>query len=243
MKSNFLSVVSHELKTPLHSIKGFVEIILMGKTGTISDLQRDFLDTVKQQTDNLQRQINDLLEFSRLESGQARLFVEDVSLPLLTDRVLDKLAPLAEDAELTLRSDLPPGFPVVEGDRMRLEQVLTNLVENAIKFTPAKGEVAVAGVDLGDEVQISVSDTGIGVPPAERARIFDRFYQVDSSAERAYRGAGLGLTICKHIVAHHGGRIWVESDEPQGSRFCFVLRKRLEVEEAVLDFTTLPPAP
>jgi len=242
MKSNFLSVVSHELKTPLHSIKGFVEIILMGKTGAINELQRDFLDTVKQQTDNLQRQINDLLEFSRLESGQAKLYVEEVDLPFLVARVLDKLAPLAQEAELVLSSDLPASFSVVEGDRMRLEQVVTNLVENAIKFTPAEGKVTVEGADLGDEVQLSVSDTGIGVPPSERERVFDRFHQVDSSAERAYRGAGLGLTICKHIVAHHGGRIWVEDHLPQGSRFCVVLPKRLELTEAVLDFTTLPPA-
>ena len=242
MKSNFLSVVSHELKTPLHSIKGFVEIILMGKTGSINELQRDFLDTVKQQTDNLQRQINDLLEFSRLESGQAKLYVEEVDLTTLVARVLDKLSLLAQEAGLTLSSDLPERFSTVDGDRMRLEQVVTNLVENAIKFTPAGGKVAVAGADLGDEVQISVSDTGIGVEPAERERVFDRFYQVDSSAVRAYRGAGLGLTICKHIVAHHSGRIWVEDHPPQGSRFCVVLPKRLGVTEAVLDFTTLPPA-
>ena len=241
MKSDFLSVVSHELKTPLHSIKGFVEIILMGKTGPINELQRDFLSTVKQQTDHLQRQINDLLEFSRLESGQVKLYVEEVRLAALAARVLDKLAPLAQEKGLTLYNRLLPDFPSVQGDRMRLEQVLTNLVENGIKFTPAGGSVTVEGIDLGDEVQVMVSDTGIGVPLAERERIFDRFYQVDGGARRAYRGAGLGLTICKHIVAHHGGRIWVEDNEPRGSRFCFVLPKRLEAAEVPLDFTFLPP--
>lgn len=214
----------------------------MGKTGEINELQRDFLNTVKQQTDHLQRQINDLLEFSRLESGQVKLYLEEVRLAALAARVLDKLAPLAQEKELALHNRLPPDFPAVQGDRMRLEQVLTNLVENGIKFTPAGGSVTVEGVDLGDQVQITVSDTGIGVPPAERERIFDRFYQVDSGAGRAYRGAGLGLTICKHIVAHHGGRIWVESNEPRGSRFHFVLPKRLEAAEVPLDFTTLPPA-
>ena len=241
MKSNFLSVVSHELKTPLHSIKGFVDIILMGKTGAINELQRDFLSTVRQQTDHLQRQINDLLEFSRLESGQVKLYVEEVALPALAARVVDKLAPLAQEKELALHNRLAPDFPVVEGDRLRLEQVLTNLVENGVKFTSAGGQVTVEGADLGDEIQVTVSDTGIGVPLTERERIFDRFYQVDSGAERSYRGAGLGLTISKHIVAHHGGRIWVEDNAPQGSRFCFVLPKRLQGAEAPLDFTTLPP--
>lgn len=240
MKSNFLSVVSHELKTPLHSIKGFVEIILMGKTGTISDLQRDFLSTVKQQTDHLQRQINDLLEYSRLESGQVKLFVEEVDMLELVGRVLGKLAPLAQERELTLGHHLADGGLCVEGDRLRLEQVLTNLVENGIKFTPPGGEVTVEASDLGDQVQVTVCDTGVGVQPAERERIFDRFYQVDSSAQRPYRGAGLGLTICRHIVAHHGGHIWVDDNQPQGSRFHFVLPKQLAVSEAPLDFTSLP---
>jgi signal transduction histidine kinase len=240
MKSNFLSVVSHELKTPLHSIKGFVEIILMGKTGEINELQRDFLGTVRQQTDSLQRQINDLLEFSRLESGQVKLYVEEVALPALVTRVLEKLSPLAQERELSIDNRLPPDFASVEGDRLRLEQVLTNLVENGVKFTPAGGLVAVEGVDLGDHVEVTVCDSGVGVPVTERERIFDRFYQVDSGAARAYRGAGLGLTICKHIVAYHGGRIWVDDNQPQGSRFHVVLPKRLEMQEAALDFTTLP---
>ena len=138
-------------------------------------------------------------------------------------------------------TEVPSDFPLIEADRMRIAQVITNLAHNAIKFTPKGGSVTIGAVDLGEQIRVSVSDTGIGIPPDEREKVFDRFYQVDSSAERAYRGAGLGLTICKHIVAHHGGRIWLEDNEPQGSRFCFVLLKRLEVAEAPLDFTTLPP--
>ncbi len=241
MKSNFLSVVSHELKTPLHSIKGFVDIILMGKTGEVTELQRDFLTTVREQTDQLQNLINDLLEFSRLESGQIKLHVEEISLAEVAHRVVEKLSPQAQEGQLTLLSQIPEDFPTVEADALRMEQVLTNLVDNAIKFTPANGRIVITGEDLGDRVLVAVADTGAGIPPAERERVFERFYQVNSGGMKPYRGTGLGLSICKHIVEHHRGRIWVEGAEPQGSVFKFVLPKRLEGgRELSLDFTTLP---
>ena len=238
MKSNFLSVVSDELKKPLHSIKGFVDIILMGKTGPVTDLQHDFLSTVKEQTGHLQRLIEDLLEFSRLESGQIKL------RPVLLDpaeiivSVADKLTPLAANKGLTLSLDVD-GLPQIEADGMRLEQVMTNLIENAIKFTPDEGHIGVSGCDCGDMIELVVSDTGIGVPPDEQERVFDRFYQVDSSARRRYKGTGLGLTICKHIVTQHGGRIWVEAPESGGSAFHVLVPKVFPSsgeEQAALDF-------
>ena len=242
MKSNFLSVVSHELRTPLHSIKGFVDIILMGRTGEISDTQRDFLNTVRSQTDHLQTLIQDLLEFSRLESGQVKLRLEQVSVAEVANEVVDNLTPMAGEKGVSLQSKVPPDFSSIEADRMRITQVLTNLAHNAIKFTPEGGSVTVGATDLRDQVMISVSDTGIGIPGYERDKIFDRFYQVDSTTTRQYRGAGLGLTICKHIVEYHQGRIWVEGDEGEGSTFLFTLPKELEAEEALaIDFTTLPP--
>ncbi len=242
MKSNFLSVVSHELKTPLHSIKGFVEIILMGKTGPVTDLQRDFLGTVQEQTGHLQRMIEDLLEFSRLESGQVRLRPVPLPPAELATVVVDKLAPLAQKKGLTLTGDLPETLPEIEADPMRLEQVLTNLVENAIKFTPEGGRVQVCGWDRGEAVEIAVIDSGIGVPAEERQRIFERFYQVDSSARRRYKGTGLGLTICRHIVTQHGGRIWVEDAEGGGSAFHLMIPRVFAQEanhEAALDFGVL----
>jgi len=242
MKSNFLSVVSHELKTPLHSIKGFVDIILMGKTGDITETQRDFLNTVRTQTDHLQSLIQDLLEFSRLESGQVKLRLEAVSIAGIAGRVLDNLAPLAEEKGVRLLSEVSPDFPLIQADRMRITQVITNLAHNAIKFTPKGGTVSVGAVNLGEEIRVSVADTGIGIPPEEREKIFDRFYQVDSTTTRPYRGTGLGLTICKHIVEYHQGRIWAESEEGKGSTFFFTLPKELQAEEAIaIDFTTLPP--
>jgi len=238
MKSNFLSVVSHELKTPLHSIKGFVDIILMGKTGPVTELQRDFLTTVKEQTGHLQRLIEDLLEFSRLESGQIKLRPVLLDLADVVASVADKLKPLAGNKQLTLALHVA-GLPEIEADAMRLEQVLTNLMENAIKFTPEEGRIDVTGTECGDMIELVVADTGIGVPPDEQERIFDRFYQVDSSARRRYKGTGLGLTICKHIVTQHGGRIWVEAAAEGGSAFHVLLPIVFPgsgEEQAALDF-------
>jgi PAS domain S-box-containing protein len=241
MKSNFLSVVSHELRTPLHSIKGFVEIILMGKTGPVTELQEDFLRTVRSQTTVLQRMIDDLLEFSRMEAGRARLHLSEVSLPAVAHGVVTRLIPLAEEGGLGLFLDLPADLPEVDGDRARLDQVLTNLVENAIKFTPPGGKIRVSGQALGDRVHLVVADTGIGIPPEEQEKVFDRFYQVDGGERRAYRGTGLGLSICKHIVERHGGRIWVESDGTPGHGSCFHVELPIElrpVEVPTIDFTT-----
>jgi len=235
-------VVSHELRTPLHSIKGFVDIILMGKTGEINETQTDFLRTVRQQTTHLQNLIDDLLEYSRLESGQVKLRLSEVSLTEVANAVIDKLKPLADQGQIRLLNKLPSRLASVEADRLRLEQVLTNLIDNAIKFTPPGGAITVLGKDLGADLQISVSDTGIGIPASALERIFDRFFQVDSSASRSYRGTGLGLTICKHIVEHHRGRIWAESEPNKGSTFHFVLPKRLSAkdDELLLDFLVLP---
>jgi PAS domain S-box-containing protein len=242
MKSNFLSVVSHELKTPLHSIKGFVDIILMGKTGPVNETQRDFLSTVRDQTAHLQNLINDLLEFSRLESGQVKLRLTEVSMAEVATAVVSKLKVMADQGQVQLVNRVDPGIATVEADRMRIEQVLTNLVDNAIKFTAASGSVTINAADLGTSIQVSVADTGIGIPASELTRIFDRFYQVDSGSTRPYRGTGLGLTICKHIIEYHRGKIWVESQEGKGSTFFFVLPKHIVMEDdqLLLDFLSLP---
>jgi signal transduction histidine kinase len=239
IKSNFLSVVSHELRTPLHSIKGFVDIILMGKTGEINELQRDFLTTVKDATTNLQRLIDDLLEFSRMEAGRVKLEPKEMSLFDVAEQVAMRLQPLADKGELKLANKIPEAIDLIEADPIRIEQVLTNLVSNAIKFTDANGSVTISAVDQGDEIAVAVADTGIGIPADEQPHIFQRFYQVDSSATRSYRGAGLGLTICKFIVEYHHGRIWVESELGKGSTFRFVLPKKLPQDQnLVIDFTT-----
>jgi len=240
LKSNLLTVVSHELKTPLHSISGFVDIILMGKTGEVTELQRDFLRTVKQQTTQLQNIINDLLEFSRLEYGQIKLTTESLQLGDIARNVLHKFQLIAGEHEVVLTSTVPGDLPMIEGDSVRLEQVLTNLVDNALKFTPQGGQVTIGAADLGQEVEFWVSDTGIGIPPAEQPKVFERFYQVANGSSAKRHGAGLGLTICKHIVERHQGRIWVESAPGRGSTFHVALPKCLQKETALsLDFARL----
>jgi two-component system phosphate regulon sensor histidine kinase PhoR len=228
MKSNFVSIVSHELKTPLHSIKGFVDVILMGKTGEINEVQRDFLETTRDQAKHLQNMINDLLDSTQFESGRVNLSLEEISLAELIDEIITKLGPLADEMGITLCKNIAPGLSFIHADRTRLLQVLTNLVDNAIKFTPAGGRISLEAFDNGTQVQVRVSDTGIGIPPGEREKVFNRFYQIDSSATRAYRGTGLGLAICKYIIEAHRGRIWVESNDPQGSIFCFTVPKCLK---------------
>ena len=244
LRSNLMSVVSHELKTPLHSISGFVDLILMGKTGKISDLQRDFLTTVKQQSVQLQHIIDDVLEFSRLEYGQAKLTTEPVHLHELVSRVLRKLALLADESQIKMGSNVPSSLPIIPGDSVRLEQVVSNLVDNALKFTPSGGEITVGADDAEDAITLWVSDSGIGIPAEEQARIFHKFYQVTDGINTPgpRRGAGLGLTICKHIVEQHQGDIWVESLPGHGSTFYVALPKERHGEESELLPTTESPA-
>lgn len=238
MKSNFMSVVSHELKTPLHSIKGFVDVILMGKAGKLNELQRDFLETAREQAIHLQALIDDLLDFATFESGGVHLRLEQVSVPELVDEITSRLSPLAREAEVVLYSSVPSDLPAIRADKRRLLQVLDNLVGNAIEFTPAGGEVRLEAFDTGTHIQIQVVDTGIGIPPNEREKVFERFYQVDSSMTRPHRGVGLGLAVCKYIADAHSGRIWVEDNQPTGSVFCFTLPRHLEDgEELALDFS------
>jgi signal transduction histidine kinase len=160
--------------------------------------------------------------------------LDTLSLGELARKVLGRIEPLANQHAITLQLDAPPDLAPIYADGGRLERVLLNLLDNALKFTPEEGQITVTVSDQGSETLICVSDTGPGVPPAERERIFERFYQVDNSSTRKHGGTGLGLAICKHIVEMHRGRIWVEeankevmADNGPGSRFCFTISQDL----------------
>jgi signal transduction histidine kinase len=224
VRKDFVANVSHELRTPLTSIKGYVEALLDGAKDNPEEATR-FLQIILKQSDRLNLILEDLLQLSQIESGQVQFKREPVSLSALVERLLPLIKPMADKKRQSLTVAIPPDLPSVSGDEDRLVQVLTNLVDNASKYTPEGGTIHVAGSVVRRrtggpaQVELSVTDTGIGIPEADRPRIFERFYRVDKARSREMGGTGLGLSIVKHIVEGHGGKIWVEGNQPVGSRF------------------------
>jgi len=187
-----------------------------------------FLDIILKQSDRLNLIIEDLLELSKIESGGLFLKEEPLDLRPIIDRTLSMIRPLADKNGHRLVSSVDDTLPPMAGDEGRLVQVLTNLLDNAVKYTPAGGTITVGAKLLpetrstepaGRNIELSVADTGIGIPEQDRPRIFERFYRVDKARSRELGGTGLGLAIVKHIVEGHGGQVWVEANQPQGSRF------------------------
>jgi signal transduction histidine kinase len=209
-KSDFLSIVSHELRTPLNSVMGFLDIVLMGKTGPLTDIQADFLGTAKQESVALQRLINDVLDYSQLQSRMLRVETVPMDLSSVMTRVVNNSRLRMADDQLRVVNNVPPQI-LVMGDEVRLEQVFKNLLDNAAKFTDPGGEIRFEATLTDDTVTISVVDTGCGIPPAQVGNVFDRFYQAENNSNRHKRGLGLGLAICKNIVEAHEGEIWIDS--------------------------------
>jgi len=224
LKSDFISNVSHELRTPLTAIKGAVDLVLREVAGPLTDKQMHYLTRVKSNTQRLASLINDLLDLSKIESGRIEVNSSRISLGGLVHEVLETLRPVAVEKVITLDASILEPSILVWADRDKVNQVLMNLIDNAIKFTPARGTVAVS-VEKNDreKVRVSVSDSGPGIPPQEKEKIFDKFYQITQVGETKPRGTGLGLAICKALVELHGGQIWVETAENCGSTFCFTL--------------------
>jgi two-component system phosphate regulon sensor histidine kinase PhoR len=220
VRRDFISNISHELRTPLASLKALTETL---RDGALEDpsAARRFLERMDAEVDALTQMVQELLELSRIESGQVPLQLAAVAVQEVVEPPVERLRPQAERAELRLEVALPPDLPPVLADAERMQQVVSNLVHNAIKFTPAGGQVIVSARAEGDHVIISVADTGIGIPADSLPRIFERFYKANIA--HSGQGTGLGLAIAKHLVQAHGGRIWAESVEGQGSTFSFSL--------------------
>ena len=233
MKSDFISIVSHELKTPLTSIKGFVRLLDAERVGPINEKQRHYLDIVARQTDSLTKLINDLLDLSRIEAGIIEVRKDEVNLRQVALDVLMQLDNLAQEKGISMRIDFPAELPPVTGDADRLGQVFMNLLHNAIKFTPPGGEVEIEAIEQDDHCLVRVKDTGIGISAQDLPKIFNKFYQVDSSSTRQQSGTGLGLAICRELVYAHGGRMWAESARGKGTTFSFTLPLRREAEMPV----------
>ncbi|MDH3505095.1 MAG: ATP-binding protein [Nitrospirota bacterium] len=223
LKSSFVSIVSHELRTPMTSIKGLVENMLDGLVGTLNDRQSFYLGRMKYNIERLTRMINDLLDLSRIEAGRMDLHQSAVNMGSLAREVVESLQPMAQERSLILEAHISATIGFIQGDRDKLIQIFTNLINNALKFTEPPGTVTVEVKQRDDGmIQTCVVDTGCGIPLEEQQTIFERFYRGQSS-EMKNRGAGLGLAITKSLVELHGGSIWVESIPGEGSRFCFIL--------------------
>jgi len=222
LKSQFLANMSHELRTPLNSIIGFSRVILKGIDGPLTDMQRTDLQTVYESGQHLLNLINDILDISKIEAGKMEIVFEEVNLQEIIKGVMSTAIGLVKDKPIELQHSVPPDLPVIRADGRRVRQVLLNLVSNAAKFTE-QGFIRVEAMTAGDEVIVSVADSGIGIPPEKQKSIFEPFTQVDASSTRRAGGTGLGLSICKSFVELHGGRIWVESTVGVGSTFYFAL--------------------
>jgi signal transduction histidine kinase/HAMP domain-containing protein len=231
-KTLFLANMSHELRTPLNAVIGFSQILLEGLEGPMSETAQQDLTMIHQAGRHLLRIINDLLDISRISMGKLNLTFEEVDLRLLIQEVLQATTPLLADKPITVTDRYDPQLPIICGDATRIRQLLYNLISNAAKFTEA-GRITICARpaeaprpgshNLEPFVEISVSDTGIGIAAADRVKLFKPFSQVDDSLSRKTGGSGLGLSICYHLVELHGGRIWVESQPGRGSTFTFIL--------------------
>lgn len=223
LKDDFVAVVSHELRTPLTSIQGYLKTLLQ-LPGDLGEAQRrSFLEAADRQTDRLRRLIEQLLVVARLESHVEPITISLVALQSLTQHLVEELRPLAHGHTFDLRFD--PTMDFIETDEAKVRQILTNLVENALKYAPPDSRVTVRGITTGDGVLMSVEDEGPGIPPESRDRVFDRFYQVDGSATRRVGGTGLGLYICKRMSETISARLWLDRSGQEGSVFCLWIPK------------------
>ncbi len=222
LKDDFFSTISHELRTPLFSIQGFAQILLEEKN-LDPDTQIEFLTTIHRQAAQLSEMVKKILDLSKFDETKLELEKEPVVISDLIHQTILKLQGFAHQRKVKLVSKLSDPLPPVIGDGPRLEQVLTNLIGNAIKFSEAGDEVLISATRMDGELYVTVKDNGIGIPPEALDQIFSRYYQVDHKKEGSAMGSGLGLPIAKKIIEGHGGRIWVESKASQGSTFQFTL--------------------
>jgi two-component system phosphate regulon sensor histidine kinase PhoR len=224
MRRDFVANVSHELRTPLTAIKGYVETLLDG--GMADQAQSlDFLRVIQRHGNRLQMLLDDLMELARIESGPMRAEAEAVDLRSIALRCAQSVETQAAEKQVSLKTDVPEDSPALWTAPESLERVLTNLLDNAVKYNREGGSVTVEALAEKEEVQVRVRDTGVGIPSSELPRIFERFYRVDKSRSRVLGGTGLGLSIVKHLVEGWGGKVWAESVLNQGSTFYFTVSR------------------
>jgi two-component system, OmpR family, phosphate regulon sensor histidine kinase PhoR len=219
-REDFVANVSHELRTPLSLIKGYTETLLDGAKDN-PEVMTKFLQTIQRNSERLQLLIEDLLTISELESGRLKMNLQTVQLRPLVEKVLEDLRPQARTRKVTLNNEMLEVAALADSDR--LQQVLGNLVGNAIKYGRAEGQVGVRAIKVDSDIEICVQDDGPGIPADSLERVFERFYRVDKARSREQGGTGLGLSIVKHIVLCHGGKVWAKSEPGKGAAFYFTL--------------------
>jgi signal transduction histidine kinase len=217
----FVANVSHELKTPITSIQGFAQALQDG-TASTPEARQQAAGIIQAEAGRMHRMVLDLLDLARIDSGTLDMVTAPLDLPALLRNACEKIGPQAQAAGVTLQVEAP-NLPPVTGDGDRLMQVFSNLVDNALKFTPAGGRIMLRAELEGGEVKVEVEDSGAGIPAEAIPHIFERFYQADRSIKHRFGGAGLGLSIVQRIVEAHNGKVWVESEEGKGSTFTFAL--------------------
>lgn len=234
IRSDFVANVAHEMRVPLTSIHGYAETLLNGALEDTGANER-FVEKILQQSARLSQLVSDLLDLSQLESGETELELRPFEIAEFQDTILTLFEPVFEEASLKFEWIIPDHLPVVMADKQLMGQVLVNLIENAIKYTPAGGSITISAEANESEVIVHVRDTGIGIPTEAIPRIFERFYRVDKGRSREMGGTGLGLAIAKHILLQHDGRIWVDSSAGEGSVFHFALplQRRFSVTERI----------
>jgi len=220
VRQDFVANVSHEFKTPLTAIQGFAETLLAGALDDPNNNRR-FLEIIREHAARLARLTDDLLKLARIEAGKLEVQFGPVQLAEVIERCAETAQLKANRKQITLEVEVPPNLPAVHGDASLLRDVVQNLLDNAIQYTPEGGRVRVSATAGPREAVVTVDDTGMGIPLAEQERIFERFYRVDVARSREAGGTGLGLSIAKHIVEAHGGRLWVQSEVGRGSKFSF----------------------
>ncbi len=225
IKSEFIAAISHELRTPLTSIQNSVSNILAGVTGKVNDKTRDYLDRMQIDCHRFTELINDLLDIAKLEAGNLPVMLRIMSVESLVQDTVQEFKTIAEKSSIALECEIEPNICPVYCDAKRIRQVLSNLLRNAIHHTPPGGKVRVCIHDRGSDIVTEVADTGMGIAPDMQKQLFTKFYQIAREAGAGSKGNGLGLAICKGVIAVHGGSVWVESAIGQGSQFFFSLPK------------------